>query len=157
MAETGTITTEQVDKLLAKIQGKNNYYESIAAFLADNFNVAYVIIGKLISGQSKVETEVFYANGSTLDPLVYDLRHTPCENIVHRNACFYPTNIQSLFPKDEELKELNVQSYLGKRVLNSKGEAIGLVALMHTDSIHNPDHIGDILEHLANHLSKDLK
>ena len=62
---------------------------------------------------------------------------TPCKNVIENGTCFYPKNTQQLFPNDLDLVKLRVESYLGKLLKNEKGEAIGLITLMHDKPIEN--------------------
>ena len=97
-----------IDKTLKFIaqkgyQNKNsNFLKAVSEFLVNLFDVDYVIIDKY-SGKtpSKVDSVVVFSKEGLLSNFSYDLANTPCENVIDKNICTYPNNIQNLFPKDE--------------------------------------------------------
>ena len=64
----------------------------------------------------------------------YDLKGTPCENVLKGKLCYYPENIQSLFPEDKDLVKLGAQSFLGIPFFDSSGKILGHLAAIDTKS-----------------------
>jgi signal transduction histidine kinase len=60
----------------------------------------------------------------------YDLLDTPCANVVGQTACIYPSQICALFPKDEMLVQMGVDSYAGIPLFDPGGRPLGLVCLL---------------------------
>ncbi|MFO7673200.1 MAG: PAS domain S-box protein [Lutibacter sp.] len=109
------------------------FLKSTAVFLAELFDVNYVLIDKYTpKTPTTVETVAFYANGSFLPNIVYKLLNTPCDTIINKKFCSYPANVKNIFPKDDFLAQKHIESYIGKPLWNSKKEAIGLIAFMDT-------------------------
>lgn len=107
------------------------FLKSTAVFLAELFDVSYVLIDKYNPKKPvTIETAAFYANGSFLPNIVYKLANTPCETIINKKFCSYPSNARNIFPKDEFLKQQHIESYVGVPLWSSNKEPIGLIAFM---------------------------
>ena len=107
------------------------FLKSTAVFLAELFDVSYVLIDKYNPKKPfTIETAAFYANGSFLPNMVYKLENTPCETIINKKFCSYPSNVRNIFPKDEFLKQQHIESYMGVPLWSSNKEPIGLIAFM---------------------------
>jgi hypothetical protein len=101
-----------------------------AAFIAEHTQAMYVLIGVLNQDNSKIQTCAFLKNGQELENFTYLLQNTPCDSVLTQRFCYYPVDVKDSFPEDEELKELNIESYLGSIFLSEDSEQIGLIALM---------------------------
>ncbi|WP_103070633.1 histidine kinase dimerization/phospho-acceptor domain-containing protein [Aquimarina sediminis] len=108
------------------------FLKEIAGFLGDLFQVSYVFIDEYSYENPKIaKTKALYSiQEGTLPDIEYELEFTPCQNIIDNiELCVYPKDIQSLFPQDEMLQDLNIHSYIGIPVLDSLTNTIGLIAI----------------------------
>lgn len=108
-----------------------------AEFIATHAQVQYVLIGSLSEDGRNVLTKVFLKDREVLPNISYPLQHSPCDSVLTQRFCYYPNNVQRHFPRDIELQELNIESYLGSIFLTKEGEPVGLVALMSDKQIGN--------------------
>ncbi len=115
----------------------NTFLMQAAAFIARHTQAQHILIGALSQDGRQVDTKAFILNGRVMDNIMYPLQHTPCDNVITQRFCYYPNNVQQLFPFDIELKELNVNSYLGSIFLDESNEPIGLIALMNGNKLQN--------------------
>ncbi len=128
----------------------NNYFTDLAEFLAKETDVEYVLIGYLNNGHATtVTTAALFAHGKIVDNMVYSLAGTPCENVMGRNCCYYPVNVQQMFPNDKELQELNINSYIGAPLFDTEKNPLGIVVLMDSETIPNAGILEKALEAIA--------
>ena len=113
------------------------YFKLLAKFLTKELKMRYCLIGQYDDKSDLVKTLVLVDGQKVQKNLSYALLGTPCKNVIENGTCFYPKNTQQLFPNDLDLVKLRVESYLGKLLKNEKGEAIGLITLMHDKPIEN--------------------
>lgn len=142
----------------AETKRTKSYFRDLALFLAKQTGVTYVLVGyPEKQDMSRIKTSVLYAGGKFIDSYSYTLIGTPCENVIGRNCCYYPSNIQQMFPHDEELKTLSIESYIGLPVFSEANEPLGLLALMDTKLIQNPKDIQEGLQILVDPIAKELR
>ncbi|MDP3313398.1 PAS domain-containing hybrid sensor histidine kinase/response regulator [Lutibacter sp.] len=132
--------------------GSLNYQflNSFSEFLAELFQVEYVLIDKyFLENPGIVETVALYSNNGIAPNITYELTDTPCENVINKKLCSYPSNIQKLFPKDEMLVNMKAESYIGIPLWSAKGEPIGLIAILGTKELQNVKSIETALQIVA--------
>jgi PAS domain S-box-containing protein len=134
------------------------FLKSTAVFLAELFGVDYVLIDKYsLKTPSISETVVFYEKGILMPNIVYKLANTPCETIINKKFCCYPTKVNTIFFKDDFLAQKNIDSYVGIPLWNSKKEPFGLIALMHTKPLKDAKTVETILKIIAIKVEKMLE
>ncbi|MBD2576126.1 PAS domain-containing protein [Oscillatoria sp. FACHB-1406] len=107
------------------------FFRSCAYFLARALRVRYAFVSELVQpGSQQVRTLAFWDGTDFLNNFEYNLADTPCNNVYAQNACYYPSNVQELFPNDSALTELGVESYWGILLLDSEGQTLGHLAVM---------------------------
>ena len=132
------------------------FFESLAEYLSKALNVEYVFIDSLKS-REVAQTIAVYAMGDLSDNLEYNLEHTPCENVMKGQLCFYEKDIQTQFPLDKLLVEMNAESYIGIPLWDSKGQTIGLIACIGCEPIRNRTTCETILQIVAVRASAELE
>ena len=106
------------------------FFESLARYLSGALNMEYVCIDSLEGDGLTAQTLAVYNSGSFDSNVRYALRDTPCGQVADEGICCFTQGIQRLFPNDAALQELKAESYVGTTLTNSKGEAIGLIAVI---------------------------
>ncbi len=119
-------------------ESDENFINSLTIHLSEKLNVDYVFIGELIEPERQFIHSVAMAHGDKLiDNITYELADTPCENVIDKALCCYPNNVQNLFPKDLDLKYLDIEGYMGMPLWRSNGDPIGIIVLMHSQPLVN--------------------
>ncbi|MFD2207177.1 ATP-binding protein [Kiloniella antarctica] len=109
----------------------DDFFVALVTHLAESLNVAYAFVDKFDPlDNNSVQTISLYAQGKITENVTYSLKGTPCENVIGKTLCCYTEQVQKIFPKDELLVTMMAESYVGIPLWDSKGEAIGLIALM---------------------------
>ncbi|WP_372746361.1 PAS domain S-box protein [Lutibacter sp.] len=138
----------------------NQFLQETAIFLADLLNVNYVLINKYSTENPNIVTiECFYSKKQqTFFPkTIYNLANTPCQNVINKSICSYPSNTKKLFPKDEALTKFNIESYIGVPLWSKNKQPIGLIAIMNDKPISDVKIIENCVQILAIKLEKYLE
>ncbi len=64
------------------------------------------------------------------DNFEYDLVGTPCANVIGKTACIYPSRVADLFPADELLASMGIESYMGLPLFDRGGRPLGILVFM---------------------------
>jgi len=118
------------------------FFRSLARHLAQTLEADYVLIGALLPGRERVAALAIAgaavpANGAAAPTLEYDLAGTPCANVVDRQICSYPCDIQNLFPRDTMLVEMGAEGYVGSPMIDSSGRCLGLICALTRQPLEN--------------------
>jgi len=108
-----------------------NIFHTIVRQLAQSHNMRYAMISLIDENNPmQANTLAVWANGDIIDNFIYPLNGSPCEQVNADGTCFYPNNIQGLFPEDSLLADMQAVSYLGVPLKNNLGEAIGILCIL---------------------------
>ncbi|TFG48053.1 MAG: PAS domain S-box protein, partial [Candidatus Brocadiia bacterium] len=116
------------------------FFRLLTQYLAKTLGTAYAFVGE-ISGDSKdhIRTLAVYANGEIVENIEYELPGSPCENVVGKKICSYPSDVAEIFPQDGLLRQMGAESYVGAPLFDSSGKPIGIIAVVDTKPLDNPD------------------
>ncbi|MFI4860019.1 MAG: LuxR C-terminal-related transcriptional regulator [Phycisphaerales bacterium JB063] len=107
-------------------------------------------------GEQVLQTLALCNQGVMLDPEKYFARFTPCEDVLLSGRACFVGGLAKKFPQDTYLDELGDQSYIGVRLEDQQGNAIGLMSVLDDQQIANPDHIDTILSMFAPRAAAEL-
>jgi len=124
-------------------------------FLGTAFGARCVLIGRLRG--ASVEPIAGWRDGAPFDPPGYPLVGTPCETVQRAELCYFPEQLQELFPDDPMLVELGVHSYLGAPLRSSKGRVFGLIAVLGERAFDPALRAEDTLKVCATRIASELE
>jgi len=113
-----------------RIASGEDFFQSLARYLGQSLGMDYVCIDRLEGDGLSARTLAVYFDGKFEDNVTYALKDTPCGEVVEKKVCCFPKGVRHLFPSDEALQEMNAESYVGTILWGSKGQPIGLIAVI---------------------------
>ena len=125
-----------------------DFFESLARYLAGILEMDYVCIDKIESKSSIAETIAIFNEGNIDPNITYTLNETPCGDVVGNTICCFPQNVCALFPNDKALLELRAESYIGTTLWSHEGKPIGLIAVIGRKPLENR-HFAEVILKLA--------
>ncbi|MBI3404207.1 MAG: PAS domain S-box protein [Acidobacteria bacterium] len=115
------------------------FFRSLVLHLARVMDVECAFLGELTGPDAAaVRTLAISVDGAISENLQYRLAGTPCEKVVERAACFFPADVQSQFPRDADLAEMKIESYVGTPLISSTGQVLGLIGAMSRRPLAHP-------------------
>jgi len=131
----GTATVSGVD-----------FFRSLVAHLATVLQTRYAFIGVLHeTDPGRVRTLAVWAGNAFADNFEYDLRGTPCANVVDKTLCVYERGVQRQFPEDALLARLRAESYGGVPLTGRDGRPLGLLVVLHDQPLRNGERVRQML------------
>jgi hypothetical protein len=130
----------------------------IGRFLSKVTGVKYVLIGRF-TGEThdKVQTVCFFNKDQQLNNITYNLKDTPCHTVYQDHVCYYPYGVQEEFPEDVDLVVLGVHSYMGAALTDYAGHSVGLIVLLHDQTIEKPGLINHLFSMVTPMLEKQFE
>lgn len=134
-----------------------DFFQSLARFLAGMFNAHFVCIDRLDGDCLSARSLAVFCNGRFEDNIAYALKDTPCAETVGKTICVFPRDVRRLFPRDEVLRELAAESYIGTTLWSSAGLPIGLIAVVDRVPLENNKQAEAILKLVAVRAADELE
>jgi GAF domain-containing protein len=135
------------------------YLRALAKNIAQILGFKYVLIGHALEpDKQRVETDVVWAAKGYIDNFEYDLKNTPCENVLSgKRVCIYPNSIIQQFPEDVLLADMGVESYIGAPVLTVDGKLSGILVLLDDGPIEDGELVTAIVDFLASRVGTEIE
>jgi PAS domain S-box-containing protein len=109
--------------------GSGKIFRELVKHLAIALDVDHAFIGVLVPGRlDAVHVISGYFFRQFNDDFTYELRDTPCENVIGQQFRYYPERVQELFA-DPHIRELETEGYAGIPLYDSRGGVLGLMAI----------------------------
>lgn len=135
----------------ASVTGED-FFKSLVQSLATSLNVQCVFVAECVDpGNRRVRTLAFMNNGNFADNIEYDLEGTPCEGVIQGDVCYYPENVEKLYPIEQ-----GFESYMGAPAMDLSGRVLGHLAILDTTDMRQLPHAESILRIFATRVGVEL-
>ncbi|MCK5351521.1 PAS domain S-box protein, partial [bacterium] len=133
-------------------------FTDLVTYLSSKLDADYLMIAAVDDPLSPVtaNTLFVYSNGEYLDNFQYDLKNTPCENVVDSGSCVYPENVQNQFPDDALLADMDIIAYGGAPLHDKEGKVNGVLAALYKGAIRYPESVKDTLDTFSHWASAEV-
>ncbi|MBI3357143.1 MAG: PAS domain S-box protein [Nitrospirae bacterium] len=135
------------------------FLQKLVRQLSAALKVQYVFVTEWVPGRTdRLRTVAGWHGDRAADPIEYDLPDTPCRKVLQDGEAFIPRGVRQLFPQDEYLTALGVESYTGVSLLNSAGRPTGHLCIMDVRPFLFDGNLGiAILRAFANRAAAELE
>jgi PAS domain S-box-containing protein len=109
---------------------KEPFFSALARYLAQLLDMDFVCIDRLEGDGLNARTVAVWHDGRFEDNVTYALKDTPCGDMVGKQVCCFPASVCQFFPRDQVLKDLRAESYIGVTLFGHTGKPVGLIAVI---------------------------
>ncbi len=102
----------------------DEYFRTLVQYLAQVVGARHAFVTEFISPH-QIRTIAYWSNGGIIPNYQFDLRGTPCQDVIEGGFCFYPTGLPASFPTGHD----GMDSYLGVPLKTRAGEVMGHLAV----------------------------
>ena len=81
------------------------FFRELVRRLARALGVKWAFVAEFAGSPSRVRTLAFWTPEGFMEPIEYDLLHTPCQDVLAGHTRLYTQNVAALFPRDPGLAE----------------------------------------------------
>jgi PAS domain S-box-containing protein len=135
-----------------------SFFESLVNDLASALRTDCALIGLCPPGEpNRLRALAYHLHGELADELEFDIPGTPHERTLDSGLSVFAAEIQALFPQDATLADQGWQSYAGAPLYDVNGNAIGVLAVMHTRPLHNSDLVKSLLQVFSERAAAELE
>ena len=151
---------EEVQAFLARSSGSTadeSFFLTLARFLARNLEMDFVCIDRLEGDGLNARTVAVWCDGRFEDNVTHALKDTPCGEVVGKTVCCFPANVCEFFPRDEVLRDLRAESYVGATLFGHTGRPIGLIAVISRRPLANRRQVEAIVQTVGVRAAAELE
>jgi len=134
------------------------FFPAVAETMCEILSADAVVIGVLSEYSNEhIDTLAFYADGRAMPNISYRISDRPCETIIGDTAQSYPADIRKLFPHDRQLKEMDIEAYIGAPLFDSHNTPVGIQFAMFRKPVKNPVFTESVLRIFASRTSAEIE
>lgn len=135
-----------------------SFFELLVADLASALRVEGAFIGlRVADAQNTIQTLAAHIHGAPVDNFQYLSTGSPCERTLNGGITIFSSGIRARFPGNRSLAEHGWDSYAGAPVHDGAGNTIGVLVVMHTAPLRNPDLVKSLLQVFSERASAELE
>ena len=109
------------------------FFRFLVKNLATCLNMKYAFLTECTDlSKQKLRTMAFWSGTTFVENIEYQIADTPCEEVIKGEISHYQQSVQQHFPLDQDLKTLEVESYVGHPLFTQAGEIFGHLVVMDT-------------------------
>lgn len=151
-------TLRNVATSVSDTTGKK-FFSSLVQHLVETLDMEYAHIAEIVkeNNHKKARTIAACHKKSLMENFEYDLKDTPCDNVIKEGVCAYPKNVVNLFPGDFMLKKMGMESYAGTLISGSSGQLLGLMVVMDSKPLGNPEIVTSLIQIFATRVTAELE
>ncbi len=121
-------------------------------------NVDFAFIGEFLPhNPDKLQTRSVCVWGQITDNFIYELRNSPCHDIVRRTRCFVASEARYQFPSDSLLSVMQVESYAAVLLQSSDQRPLGLLVVMHQQPLQDAHLIQLVLQIFSLRIASEIE
>jgi PAS domain S-box-containing protein len=139
-------------------QTGEEFFQNLVIKLVELFKVKHAYIALISdSDPDLLQTFVLCEYGNIVHNISFEIKNTPCTEVVGKSFQVYSRQIQQLFPHDNILRTMNAESFIGVPLFNSKGKSLGLFAALDTEPMTDTQHLREILQIFAARAAAEIE
>lgn len=134
------------------------FFQALVKNLAEALNTKGAWVTEYLPEKQRLRSLSFWIQDHFVDEYEYEIRGTPCENVVSEERMFHvPENVIELFPEDPDLEPFGAVSYLGAPLLDLDGTILGHLAVQDTRPMPGEDRNVALFKIFADRAAAELR
>ena len=135
-----------------------SFFDSLTADLAAALRMRRAFIGlRKPDAPDHIRMLAVHTDGEVTENFEYAIRGAPSEFVLQGDICVYTSGVSVKFTADTRLSEEKWESYAGAPLRDREGYAVGVMGVLNTEPMGNPDLVRSLLQVFAERASAELE
>jgi PAS domain S-box-containing protein len=149
-----------VDKIASAVSAVTGaaFFEQLARNMAEALGAAGGFVTQLLVGDPlTARTIAAVVDGKVIENFSYLVKGTPCENLLTSDTCVISKQVAEQYPDAPTLSAVGAQGYVGRRLDNSAGKALGHLFVLFREPLKEVGFISSTLQIFASRAAGELE
>ena len=134
------------------------FFDKLVCNMAEVLDAQAAFVARFSPGTPvMVHTLSGIVDGQVTENFSYPITDTPCEQLLNEPICVVPDQANLRYPRAPRVGALRAQSYIGVRLEDSAGQALGLLCVMFREPVVQADIITSTLQIFAARAAAELE
>ncbi|MYM62450.1 bifunctional diguanylate cyclase/phosphodiesterase [Pseudomaricurvus sp. HS19] len=134
-----------------------DYFSTLVKVVSRILDLDCVFVGRFQPGSQPVmQTQSVWCDGEYLENFWYQIEGTPCAQVQRDGEVAVSEGVSDLFRDAPLLRKQGFEAYLGQRLQNREGEAIGLLVCLHRQPLRQIELANNLFKVLVRRVESEL-
>ena len=135
-----------------------DFFRLLTTSITAALDVEYAVIVESASGDAgSLRSIARSRHGEIAENISYALAGTPCEKALKEGTCTVIEGVRAQFPDFDLLEQIGVESYSSAQLVSASGEVLGLILVMDTEPLKDPELVQAIIMIFAARAAAELE
>ena len=134
----------------------DDFFLALAQYLSGALGVAHVMVNELTESAS-LRQLALWSHGQAQICDTYTIANTPCRRTLRDKYYACPQDVAAAFPDDQDLVDMEAESYMGVALVSRAGKVLGEICILHTQPLTELDHARRVVEIFAARAAAELE
>ncbi|MER2494173.1 EAL domain-containing protein [Catenovulum sediminis] len=134
-----------------------DFFQTMTLCLNQIFSSDYAFVSKLTDDKQKMLTLSVAQQQNIVDNFTYQLKHTPCEDALKKDVCWYAQGVQQHYPNDIMLQEMAIEGYIGSALKDSNDNVIGILVVLSLKKLNLNKQVHEIIDIFTTRAAAELQ
>jgi two-component system cell cycle sensor histidine kinase/response regulator CckA len=151
---------QRVARITRKVSATlgNDFFQSLVKHIGNALAADCVYVGELTNNAlNRIDTMAVCLNGVLAENFEQNLSGTASSHVVTEGNFVCPANVTELFPEDRLLGQLQAQAFVGQRLTDSGGQAVGILAAVFSQHLSDGEVAKSVLETFISRATAELE
>ncbi len=111
------------------------FFDMLTLNMVESIGARGGFIGRFDSAHQTIETISLAFNGQLLPSVSYSIQGSPCECVLNGLTCIFSHDLSEAFPQCSQVKELDMEAYIGLPILDQDNGVVGIMAVFFSSPI----------------------
>jgi len=134
-----------------------DFYEAVSRHLIEALGLDYVYVARIASEADRSDVLAGWSAEGRMEPFSYDLANTPCNDVRKSGEMICALNIQSRYPDDQLLVDMEIESYVGSALLDKQQQPVGLLVALSKHPLPQNQVVTDLIQLFVDRASAEMQ
>ncbi|RDH84582.1 MAG: hypothetical protein DIZ80_03700 [endosymbiont of Galathealinum brachiosum] len=135
----------------------DSFIDDVLDRLTELYSCKYAFIGLLTEDGNHVKTLAVKIDGKRVENFEYELKNTPCKDVLNRKKELISRDAATLYPEDKMLVEMGIESYFGSPLVTLDGSLLGILTVMDVNEMEIDEWTEPVLGVFSTRVSLELE
>ena len=135
----------------------DGFFLDCVRMLGSAYGARYAFIGVYEDeAHGRIRTLANWSDGRVAQNLSYELRGSPCADVLRHDRVFIPSEAKTPYPQSPLIADLAIEGYYGAVLKSPSGARLGLLVVADTEPMVKADWIHQVIGVYADRIAREL-
>jgi diguanylate cyclase (GGDEF)-like protein/PAS domain S-box-containing protein len=133
------------------------FYEAVSRHLVEALGLEYAFVARFEKDCERAEVLAGWSEEGSIHRFSYDLYGSPCSDVLKQHQLVCVADIQTIYPEDQMLADMNAQAYIGSALLDKRQQPVGLLVVLSRKPLPQAEMATGLIQLFVDRVSAEMQ